>query len=89
MNALEIHTATPPPLDGRQFIADGKVVMEDDFGVCIEPFAGRVYVDSGELRWSISGTFKICVRVHPEEIVHIHNWSPLPQVATLRIQEAA
>lgn len=89
MTALEFHTPTIPPTDGRQFIARGSIVMEDDFGICVEPFAGRVYVEAGELRWAISGSARQCVRCNLEETVHVHAWSPMTQAPVRRIQEAA
>lgn len=89
MIALVISAATRPPVDGQRFIAEGAIVEEDDLGCVSEPFVGRVYVEDGELRWAISGTYRQCVRCHPDSTVYIHAWAPLPQFGIKRIQEVA
>ncbi|TXH59323.1 MAG: hypothetical protein E6Q97_00070 [Desulfurellales bacterium] len=84
-SSIVIHTTTPPPMDGRVFIALCAVVYEDQACVVSEPFVGRVYVDGGELRTAISGSYRMSLRSSPDDVVHIHGWAPMAQGPARRI----
>lgn len=89
MSALVVHCDVQPPMDGRVFIASGAITGDDGCIHYSDPFVGRVYVERGELRWSISGSSRQCVRSSLEETVRIHSWAPISQAPVRRIQEAA